>query len=150
MEKCNLKSYEEEDFEYLYNLKKECFKWYVEKIYCPWDDEFQRKFLQDFFEEYKDVAKVITLGDEKIGLFTSYVDDQNESVVSLFYIAKKYQGQGIGTQVLSNQLKADEENGRNTVLQVYKENPARFLYQKFGFEVYEETQTHLKMRRTVE
>ena len=150
MEKYNLKSYEEEDFEYLYNLKKECFKWYVEKIYGPWEDEFQRKFLQDFFEEYKDVAKVITLGDEKIGVFTSYVDDQNESVVSLFYIDKKYQGKGLGTEILEEQLMEDQRNGRNTILQVFKENPARLFYQKLGFKVYTETETHLKMRRNVE
>jgi hypothetical protein len=29
-------------------------------------------------------------------------------------------------------------------LQVFKENPARFLYQKVGFEIYEETTSHLK------
>lgn len=39
------------------------------------------------------------------------------------------------------------KNNRNTILQVFKENPARFLYQNVGFEIYEETTSHYKMRR---
>ena len=52
--------------------------------------------------------------------------------------------------ISGNTVKIEEgDNNRNTILQVFKENPARFLYKKVGFEVYEETQTHYKMRRKV-
>ncbi len=40
------KEYGAEYFDYLYQTKKECFKWYVEKIYGPWEDEFQVEFLK--------------------------------------------------------------------------------------------------------
>ena len=49
----NLKEYDEEYFEYLYETKKECFKWYVEKCYGEWKDDFQIKFLKNEIEEMK-------------------------------------------------------------------------------------------------
>ena len=44
----------------------------------------------------------------------------------------------------SNNVFDDEEWA---MLKVFKENSARFLYQKVGFEIYEETTSHFKMRR---
>lgn len=140
--------YKEEYFKVLYEMKKDNFKWYVEKLY-GWDEKAQIQFQKDFIEKYRNDINVIKLSDEIIGLFTNYISENNESEISLFYIDKKYQRQGIGTEILQNQLEIDRNNNRNTVLQVFKENPARFLYQKVGFEVYEETQTHYKMRRKV-
>ena len=133
--------YKEEYFKDLYEIKKDNFKWYVEKIY-GWDE-----FQKDFIEEHRNDINVIKVDNEIIGVFTNYINENNESVISLFYIDKKYQRQGIGTEILQKQLEIDRNNNRNTILQVFKENPARFLYQKVGFEAYEETQTHYKMRR---
>ena len=109
----------------------------------------QIKFHKDFIEEHKKDINVIKIDNEIIGIFTNYIDENNESVISLFYIDKKYQRQGIGTNILKKQLEVDSKNNRNTILQVFKENPARLLYQKVGFEIYEETTSHFKMRRLV-
>ncbi len=138
--------YQDEDFENLHRIKKDCFKWYVEKIY-GWDDKKQIEFSKDFIREHKKDMKVIVCMRQKIGVFTNYIDENKESVISLFFIDKKFQNQGIGTNILKEQLKEDERNCRSTILQVFKENKARFLYEKMGFEVYDETETHYKMRR---
>ena len=140
--------YKEEYFKVLYEMKKDNFKWYVEKIY-GWDEEIQTQFQKDFIEEHRNDINVIKVDNEIIGVFTNYINENDESEISLFYIDKKYQRQGIGTEILQKQLEIDRNNNRNTILQVFKENPARFLYKKVGFEVYEETQTHYKMRRKV-
>ena len=60
-----------------------------------------------------------------------------------------YKRQGIGTQILKEQLLADKKSNIDTVLQVFKENPAKKLYEKVGFEVYDETDTHYKMIRRI-
>ena len=141
----NFKKYEEKDFDYLYKTKKDCFKWYVEKLYGDWDDEIQIKFFKD--EINIENTNVITYKNNTIGIFTNYIGDNNESVIGLFYIDKKYQGKGIGTEILEEQLIKDKKNKRDTILKVYKKNPARFLYQKVGFETYDETSTHYLMKR---
>lgn len=145
----NLKEYTEEYFEYLYQTKKECFKWYVEKCYGEWNDDFQIKFFKDFIEKDKENIKLIEYKNKVIGLFTNSIDENNESVIGLLYIDKKCQGKGIGTEILKEQLKKDKENNRNTILRVFKENPARFLYQRVGFEIYGETDFHYLMRHEI-
>lgn len=145
--KYELEKYQEKYFEYLYLTKKDCFQWYVEKAYGKWEDEFQIKFFKDDIEKNRDHIKVIMHNNKPIGFFTNYVDENNESVISLFYIDKKYQGKGIGTQILQEQLEKDEKNNRNTILRVFKENPAKVLYERVGFKIYDETEFHYKMRR---
>lgn len=145
----NFKEYAEEYFEYLYQTKKECFKWYVEKCYGEWKDDFQIKFFKDEMEKLKQNVHMITYKNSIIGLLINDINEENESVIHLIYIDKKYQGKGIGTQILEEQLQIDKENNRNTILRVFKENPARFLYQRLGFEIYGETEFHYLMRRVL-
>ncbi len=144
-----LVAYQEKYFKKLYEIKKDNFKWYVEKIY-GWDEEKQIEFQKKFIEEHSKNIQVIKVKDEVIGMISSYIDENNENIVELIYIDKKYQGKGIGTNLLKEQLKRDKENKRNTILQVFKENSAKHLYEKLGFKTYEETDTHYKMRKKYE
>ena len=147
--KYGFKRFEEKEFDYLYQTKKECFKWYVEKVFGEWNEEIQIEFFRDEMTRRPDAVNVITYQGETIGLFTNYVDNENKSFIELFYIDKKYRGKGIGTEILKEQLEEDKINLRDTILRVFKDNPARFLYQKVGFEIYEETETHYKMIRKI-
>ena len=143
----SFKKYEEKDFEYLYKTKKDCFKWYVEKLYGEWNDEFQIEFFRNYINKELNNINVIVYQNREIGIFTNKINEDNKSVIELFYIDKKFQGRGLGKEILEEQLEKDRENGRDTILQVFKENPARFLYKKVGFEVYDETESHYKMIR---
>lgn len=142
----NFENYKKEYFKTLYKMKKENFKWYVKKIY-GWDEKKQIEIYKNFINKHRKDMKIIKSNNKIIGVFTNYINENNESVISLFYIDKNYQGKGIGTKILKEQLEFDKQNKRNTILQVYKENPAQFLYKKVGFEIYQETDTHYKMRR---
>ena len=51
--------------------------------------------------------------------------------------------------ILKEQLLVDKKSNVDTVLQVFKENPAKKLYEKVGFEVYDETDTHYKMIKKI-
>lgn len=97
----NFEEYKDEYFNKLYEMKKDNFKWYVEKLY-GWDEEKQVEFFRNEIKEHRKDINVIKLENDK----------------------------------------------RDTILQVFKENPARFLYKKVGFKTYEETKTHYKMRRS--
>lgn len=143
----NFKKYEQQDFDHLYKIKKDCFKWYVQKLYGEWNDDFQIEFFRDYINKELENINVIVYKNEKIGIFTNKINDDNKSVIELFYIDKKFQGRGIGKEILMEQLEKDRQNGRNTILRVFKENPARSLYEKVGFEIYDETKSHYKMIR---
>ena len=51
-------------------------------------------------------------------------------------ILKKYQNKGIGRKILEEQLKENQKSGIRTILQVFKDNPAKKLYEQLGFKVY--------------
>lgn len=48
-------------------------------------------------------------------------------------------------KILEEQLKENKQKGIRTILQVFKGNPAKTLYEELGFKVYGETETHYQM-----
>ncbi|GAB5538218.1 MAG: hypothetical protein Salg2KO_03210 [Salibacteraceae bacterium] len=122
-------------------------------------DERIVDFLHTHLEEYgdpkSDIQKCLNYVHEKGGfILLGIVDNDiagavviNETGMSgyipeniLVYIAmnKKYRGQGLGKELMSNALKLC--NG-DVALHVEKDNPAKFLYEKLGF-----TSPYLEMR----
>ena len=88
MNKYRFEEYKEEYFNILYEMKKDNFKWYVEKLY-GWDEEKQINFHKDFIEEHRKHIRVIKSGNEIIGIFTNYIDENNESVITIETITAK-------------------------------------------------------------
>lgn len=135
---------EDKDVHFIYELKKKCFKWYVEKIY-GWDENKQFDLTQKEISEHLADMSIIQYEGKDIGLFTFYYDDIGDAHIGMFAILPEYQGLGIGTQILTNVL--EENKDVRLILKVYKENPAKNLYQRVGFRKYGETETHWLMER---
>lgn len=129
------------DYELLFKIKVECLKWYVEKIY-GWDDTIQREILRKEIKEKMSYMKIIQVDNMDAGVTTHFIDKDGNDVVGLIAILPDYQGNGIGTGILKKYI--DSANKR-IAIKVYKENPARLLYEKLGFERYGETNTHILM-----
>lgn len=132
------------DFQFIYDLKEKCFKWYVEKIY-GWNENTQIELTQKDMAEHLADMSIIQYEGKDIGLFTFYCDDMGDAYIDTFAILPEYQGKGIGTQILLDVL--EENKGVRIYLKTYKENPARNLYRRVGFRKYDETETHWLMER---
>ena len=63
-------------------------------------------------------------------------------------VLPQYQRQGIGTQLLVQQLDEARRVRLPIRLQVLRENRACNLYERLGFKVYDKTETHLLMEWT--
>ena len=135
-----------EDFNFLFELKKENFKWYVEIIW-GWQDEQQKEFLKQQLKEHMLHTKIILINNEPCGVYITYKTESGDLFIDEISVLKKYQNKGIGRKILEQQLKDNKKNKIKTLLQVYKENPAKRLYDKLGFEVCGETPTHYKMEK---
>ena len=88
---------------------------------------------------------IIQNDGKDIGVFTFLYDNKGDACIGMFAILPEYQGKGLGTKILKETL--DRNKGVRVYLKAYKENPARFLYQKVGFVKYGETETHWMMER---
>lgn len=137
--KCNLN-----DFEFLFKLKKENFKKYVDNIW-GWEDSDQIERMRIDFNENFEHKNIIIYNDVEIGVFAYHITENNECLIHEINLLKEYQNLGIGTYILKNKLKENSENNIKTILQVFKDNPAINLYKRLGFKIYDETETHFKM-----
>jgi ribosomal protein S18 acetylase RimI-like enzyme len=66
------------------------------------------------------------------------------------YVATAQQRKGIGSQVMRHVLAKSRETGKPVALNVLKNNPARRLYERFGFAVVGENEMKFFMTRPAE
>lgn len=133
-----------EDFDFLFDLKKQNFKWYVDKIW-GWIDDEQKKRLEDDLKNHLSHKKIIIIEGKKAGVYASHITENGDFFINEISLLKEYQRKGIGKRILEKQLKQNREKKIRTILQVFKDNPAKKLYEKLGFKIYGETQTHYLM-----
>ncbi len=133
-----------EDFDFLFNLKKENFKWYVDKIW-GWKDDDQKERLKQELKEHLSHKKIILINDKPVGVYAVHTTENGDMFINEISILKEYQNRGIGRKILEEELRKNQENRIRTILQVFKDNPAKKLYKQLGFKIYGETETHYQM-----
>lgn len=133
-----------DDFDFLFDLKKENFKWYVDRIW-GWKDEDQKERLKQDLKEHLEHKRIILIDNKPVGVYAVHITQEGAMFINEISIVKEFQHKGIGTKILENQLKENCKNRIRTILQVFKENPAKKLYERLGFEIYGETETHYQM-----
>ena len=133
-----------DDFEFLFELKKENFKWYVDKIW-GWNDDDQKQRLKQDLEEHLAHKRIILVDSKKVGVYAVHITEDGDFFINEISILKEYQNKGIGRKILEEQLKENRKKGIRTILQVFKDNRAKTLYEELGFKVYGENETHYQM-----
>lgn len=133
----------ENDYEFIYNVKKDAYIKYVEENWGPWDEEFQREKFSEYIDEYKKSIYIVVSNKQKIGFYHGELLDNGEYEIVNICIIPKYQGFGIGSDILKNVLK--ENQNRNIHIQYFKQNPVGELYKRLGFKFNIETEFHYKM-----
>ena len=103
------------------------------------------------YEGKKDNGLCQNLRYDSIGAVSVSVEN-NGILIRIVEILPEYQNKGIGTKIINEVIaKAKIQNFNRVWLQVFKDNPARKSYDKLGFSVIKETETHyvmeLKLKR---
>ena len=132
-----------DDFELLFNLKKLCMKWYIEKIY-GWDDEVQKTKTRNEINRNINDMKIIEVDGRGIGV-TTFSKSEEYYRVGLIMIHPDYQNNGIGASIISNYIDMAKKDGKRIIIKTYKKNPARKLYERLGFTLYETDETHVHL-----
>lgn len=145
-ENIKLVHYTDEDYEFVYEVKKNAYKKYVEECWGSWDEEAQRGFFDKFINSVKNNAYIIMAGDNKIGFYNGEVLSNGNYEVGNICIIPEYQGKGIGTKILKEKL--EENKDRDIEIQYFKQNPVGKLYDKLGFIPNGETEFHYQMLKS--
>lgn len=132
-----------EDYEFVYEVKKNAYKKYVEMNWETWNEEVQRELYKKFIETYKNNIYVINLNGQKIGFYQGETLENGAYDIGNICIIPEYQGKGLGTQILKDTLEQNKE--QNIHIQYFKQNPVGNLYTRLGFVPNGETNYHYQM-----
>lgn len=133
-----------EDRDFIFQTKKIVLKDYVEQIW-GWDERSQNEMFNEDFTPEK--IRIILLNGTDIGIINSEKDKKYLRLNQL-YILPEYQRKGIGTYCMNILQREASEFNLSIRLQTFKINtPARLFYDKLGFRITEETETHIKYEK---
>lgn len=143
MEIFKLRKFDKNDYEFVYDVKKNAYKKYVEEIWGEWNEQNQRTYFDKFIERYGKNAFVIVFEGSDIGFYNGELLESGNYEIGNICIIPKLQGRGIGTAVLKKIL--DDYKNYDIEIQYFKANPVGKLYKRLGFEENGETENHFKM-----
>jgi ribosomal protein S18 acetylase RimI-like enzyme len=111
----------------------------VAETWGGWDEELQANFFDDHFKLER--RQILIVNGEDAGCLE--VERENSGIyLALIEVAPAFQSRGIGTMIINDLL--DEARAANVPvrLEVLRVNPARTLYERLGFAVTREDETH--------
>ena len=134
--------------EFIYQLKKQAYKGYVEANWGKWIEDDQRNYFENFINQVSNDTWIIQLDGVDIGFYNGRKIDEENYEIGNICIIPEYQGRGIGTQVLKDIMKLHSHQDLH--IQYFKQNPVGKLYQKLGFVPNGETEFHYQMYKPKE
>ena len=126
--------------------KKACYRVYVDRYYGGWNDEMQVSLNTEAFGKSRSMSffRKIVLDGSTVG-FCGY-DEQSDRIAGVtIHMYEKARNQGIGSYFLEQLTEYSRSRGKPVYLKVFRTNPARRLYERFGFSTYGETDSHYLM-----
>lgn len=132
-----------DDYEFLWRLHNAALKKYVEKTW-GWNEEWQKANFKNAFNPND--GEIIVVDGADAG-FLWIVEKESETLLASIRLLPEFQNKGVGTRIIKNLLDKSDKPVR---LQVLKINPARNLYDRLGFEIIGETDTHFVMRTAIQ
>jgi ribosomal protein S18 acetylase RimI-like enzyme len=132
------------DRDRLYELYASVLKSHISEIW-GWDESWQQGDFDDHF--VPEHIRLAVVGDEVIGYI--HVDTQNPTpYVRMMCIRPEYQRKGIGGALLTSLMQDCSTKQQDLELGVFRINTdARRFYERLGFEVCGETETHYEMKK---
>jgi len=127
------------DSAFAYEVKRAAFRVYVDQVW-PWDEEEQRRLHERRFRTQG--FRVVCVDGTDVGIMT--VDVAADCVrVNQLFILPEHQGKGIGRECILRVQDEARALGLPVRLRVMKVNPrARAFYERLGFVVVGDTETH--------
>ena len=140
--KVNLRPATEADREFAFNILKAAFGSYV-TLQFGWDEQLQREIHRQRFRPSS--TWIIKYDDREIGLLA--FDRESDYIrVRQVFLLPDFQGYRIGAHLMKEILKESKQKSIPVRLQVLKvNNRAKVFYERIGFSVTGETETHHKM-----
>jgi ribosomal protein S18 acetylase RimI-like enzyme len=134
-----------DDKEFCQQVHHLAYREVVVRQFGQWNETLQDSFFEKYWNSL--ALQIIEFEGRSVGCFSREIHHDDISINEI-EVLPQYQRQGIGTQLLVQQLDEARRVRLPIRLQVLRENRARNLYKRLGFKAYDKTETHLLMEWT--
>lgn len=141
MEKLELIKAQESDKDFLFKLRKATMVEHLEKMGIFLSDEEHLSRINFQF----DSAYILLKSNQKAGVL-KYIETEHSIEILQIQVLPKYQSYGIGKSVIKDLIETVKTSDKNIILKVLKENPARYLYERIGFNTVDEDKYEFHMQ----
>jgi ribosomal protein S18 acetylase RimI-like enzyme len=132
------------DAEFLFALMKAALGPYVIATFGPWNEAAQR---EKFFSTLKlSLHSIVEQNAERIGCL-NVERRENTFKLNRIFLLPSHQGRGIGEALMRDLMREADAAQLPIRLRVMRANPARRFYERLGFVVTGEIETHFLMER---
>jgi ribosomal protein S18 acetylase RimI-like enzyme len=106
-----------------------------------WDENLQRVYAVDSL-----LGHIVLVGGQPIGVLT-LSDWCDQFHVTWMAVCPSFQGRGLGSALIAHCQRLAAEAGKPLTLQVLRTNPALKLYERCGFQVYDQDESDKLLMR---
>jgi len=131
----------EDDLGFLWDLHVLTMRDYIEQTW-GWENLWQEENFRRFYET-RDM-EILTVDGKPLGAIT-VKENEDHLYLRNIQITPAWQKRGIGSILVAEFVARAKARGFAARLQVLKVNPARTLYERLGFRVSNESETHFLM-----
>ncbi len=134
----------QDDKEFIYDVKRAAMFEYIEQTW-GWDEEEQRELHERRFRSQE--FQIVSFGGRNVGIMSVAIEPDC-LFLNQIYILPEHQGRGIGGECMQAVFERAAESSLPIKLKVLRANPrASAFYERLGFTVWGDTDTHLLMQR---
>ncbi len=131
------------DFDYCYQILLDGMADYVTESFGGWNDDEERAIFAGKFA--RDIYAIIEMNGLPIGCL-ALETLRDEFILEPIAIAPEFQGRGLGTRLLCDNLVRADRDHLPVRLRCLKSNPSKRLYDRLGFQVIEDQGVRWIMR----
>lgn len=132
-----------DDLAFAFDALRAAMRDYVAATWGAWDDPHQRELFAPSFDLR--THRILRCDGEDAGVLA--IEEKVQSVhLARIFLLPRFQRRGVGTRVVRALTDVARQRGQPVELTVLRVNdPARRFYERLGFSVVGETQTHFHM-----
>jgi len=135
------RSASEEDFEFLFQLKKAAELEAVKAVF-GWDEDLQLKIHKQEWDDAQ--PTIIEINGVRSGSYL--LQEKNDHFhFGRFFLLPEFHGKGIGSRILKYVIEISKEKQKSIRLVVLQGNKVLGLYQRFGFKIVKEDEQFIQM-----
>ena len=130
------------DFEFCWSLYRDSMKPLTIEL-LQWNESRQRQIIEQSLADSG--TSIIVASGSDIG-WLQIKETCEEIYLGQLYVMSSMQNRGIGTAIARQLCESASRKNKTLTLEVMKNNPARLLYERLGFDVVGSSKYKLKLR----